>query len=343
MKAIVLIAFLYYVCIFTMIDIEAQKLGLRGIPREELPNIWQTLKEGWFFLMPPLILLYLLAVVRYSPTLSGLYATLSIIVFSWFRKDNRMGPKRILRGMEDACYTFRPIGAVLACAGIIVAVVNMTGLGLMLGSILFKLSHGILPLFLFLTMVASIILGMGVPNTASYVVLSVLVAPALIKMGILPLAAHLYIFYFATFAGITPPLAPDAFVASGIAEAPAMKTALSACRVGLIGLILPYMMIYNQAFLLMGDLSDILLCMLTATIGILSLGSAIAGYLFRPLNPFFRFCLLISAVILIIPDIMTDLIGLGLLLLVAWIHNPKFYVDIPKKYVFRYIYSLRSF
>lgn len=157
MKAVVLIAFLYYLSIFTMIDIEAQKLGLKGIPREELPSILKTLKKGWFFLIPPIILLYLLAIVRYSPTLSGLYATLSIIVFSWFGKNNRMGPRRILMGMEDACYTFRPIGAVLACAGIIVAVVNITGLGLMLGTLLLKLSHGILPLLLFLTMVTSII------------------------------------------------------------------------------------------------------------------------------------------------------------------------------------------
>ena len=184
---------------------------------------------------------------------------------------------------------------------------------------------------------------MGVPNTASYIVLSILVAPALIKMGILPLAAHLYIFYFATFAGITPPLAPDAFVAAGIAKAPAMKTAISACRIGLIGLILPYMMIYNQAFLLIGDLSDILLCAITAAIGIFSLGSAIVGYLYRPLKPFYRFCLLISALVMIIPNITTDLIGFGLLLVIVWRQNPKFYIDVTKKYFFSSIFRLRRF
>jgi TRAP-type uncharacterized transport system fused permease subunit len=243
--------------------------------------------------------------------------------------------------MEETCYTFRPIAGVLGCAGLLVGLVNMTGLGLMLSGLLVDLSHGILPLLLFLTMITSIILGMGVPITASYVILSILVAPALMKMGVIPIAAHLFIFYFGVFSAITPPFAPDAFVAGGIAGAPVMKTAVSACKVGLIGIIIPYIMIYDQAFLMMGQPLRIVFVILTAILGILALGSAINGFLFQKINIFFRFCLLGSALVMIAPGRVTDAIGIGLFLVICLIYNPRFLIDLPQKYFLKYIPALR--
>jgi TRAP-type uncharacterized transport system fused permease subunit len=156
-------------------------------------------------------------------------------------------------------------------------------------------------------------------------------------MGILPVAAHLFIFYFGVFSAITPPFAPDAFVAGGIAEAPPMKTAWAACKIGLIGIVLPYMMIYDQSFLMIGSIFEIISVVITAILGIFALGSSITGYLFRPIGFWSRICLLISAVVMILPGVMTDLIGMGLFWIVVAIHNPTFYIDIPRKYVLRYL------
>ena len=221
----------------------------------------------------------------------------------------------------------------MACAGILVGLINTSGLGLTLADILLTLSHGILPLLLILAMISSIIIGMGVPITASYIVLSVLVVPALVDMGVIPIAAHLFIFYYCVFSGISPPFAPEAFVAGAIAKAPVMKTAVSACKIGLIGLMVPYLMIYEKAFLMMGSAFDILIVLTTSILAIIALGCAINGYLFSPINIFFRIVLAFSAVIMIIPGILTDAIGLGLFCLIAFFKNPTFYVDVPKKYL----------
>ena len=331
MKSILIIATLYYLSIFIMLDVEAQKLNLKGIPRNELPKIWATMKEGWFFLIPPILLLVFLGVFRYSPTLSGLYATLSIIIFSWFDKNARMGFKKIAVGMKDACFTFRPIGSVLACSGLLVGLVNMTGLGLTLSDILVQLSYGVLPVLLFLAMVSSIVLGMGVPITASYVILSILVAPALIEMNVPPIAAHLFIFYFGVFSTITPPFAPDAFVAGGIAQAPVMKTAFSACKIGLAGLILPYIMVYNKAFLLQGFWLNVVWVLITAILGLIALSSGINGYLFGRIGWLWRVLLIISALIMIVPGAITDVIGLALFFALCFKQNPRFLKQVSRK------------
>lgn len=338
MKSAVLIAILFYLSIFIWLDIQAQHLGLKGISKNELPRIWPTLKEGWFFLFPPLILIFLMSVVKFSAVLSGLYGTLSIIVFSWLNKNTRMGLKEIVMGMEDACYAFRTMVSVLAAAGLMVAVIGMTGLGLSLSGMLIDASYGSVPILLFLTMIAALILGMGMPITASYVILAVLVAPALISLGVLPIAAHLFIFYFAILADITPPLAPSAFVAAAIAEAPVMKTAMAACKIGLIGLILPFVMIYDQRLLMMGNFYEIIYVFLKTVLGMFALGAAISGYFFHPINLFFRLCLLGSAIVIIKPGLLSDLVGLAVFFIIAWFCNPIFYVEIPRKYLLKYLF-----
>jgi TRAP-type uncharacterized transport system fused permease subunit len=174
-----------------------------------------------------------------------------------------------------------------------------------------------------MTMVASIILGMGVPPVAAYIILAILVVPALIKMGVYPLAAHLFVFYFGTIAGITPPMAPDAFVAAGIADSPMMKTALTACRLALVIFIVPYMFIYNNALIMVGSLGEILLVCITAFFGVYALACAAQNFLGGKLPIYLRFALFIGGGCLIYPGWATDLVGVVLVLVILSIRAPN--------------------
>ena len=200
--------------------------------------------------------------------------------------------------------------------------ITLTGLGLMMSGLLIHMSGGNLFILLLLTMVASIILGMGVPPVAAYIVLAILVVPALIKLGVYPLAAHLFVFYFATIAGITPPMAPDAFVAAGIADAPMMRTAFTACRLALVIFIIPYMFVYNNALLLIGSVSEILLVCVTAFFGVMALAFAAQNYLAGRLPIHLRLLLFIGGGCLIYPGWMTDLIGMVIMLTMFAIRTP---------------------
>ncbi|MEA2110140.1 MAG: TRAP transporter fused permease subunit, partial [Pseudomonadota bacterium] len=229
-KAASLTAVLYYLGLFIMIDLEAQKIGLKGIPKEEITPLKKTFKEGWHFLIPVAVLIYFIVFAKVSVTRAAFWSCISIPLITLIRPGKRMTVKQILKGMEDGAYTALPVIVILALAGIVVGMVTLTGLGLMMSSVLIELAHGNLFFLLFLTMIASIILGMGVPPVAAYILLAILVVPALVRMGVYPLAAHLFVFYFSIVAGITPPMAPDAFIAAGISGAPMMKTAFTACR-----------------------------------------------------------------------------------------------------------------
>jgi TRAP transporter 4TM/12TM fusion protein len=321
-KSSVLMAILYYLGLFIMVDIEAQKIGLVGLKREEIPPLKKTLKEGWQFFIPLLILIYFLAFERSSVTRAVLWANISIPFVAMMRKKTRMSFSKILTGLEKGALTAAPVVAILSLGGIVVGMITLTGLGLMMSSILIELSHGNLFLLLLMTMVASIILGMGVPPVAAYIILAILVVPALIKMGVYPLAAHLFVFYFGTIAGITPPMAPDAFVAAGIADSPMMKTALTACRLALVIFIVPYMFVYNNALLLVGNFGEILLVCVTAFFGVTALACAAQNYLGGKLPIYLRLALFIGGGCLIYPGWVTDLFGVVLVMVLLAIRTP---------------------
>lgn len=335
MKHILLIAILFYAAIFIMVDIEAQKRNIRPLSNQEIPRLKECMKEGWFFLIPPIFLLFLLAFVRYSVTLSGFYAAVSIIPVSWLGRDSRMWVKEILLGLQETCYTFAPIAAILACAGLLVGLINMTGLGLMLSGMLVKLAHQNLFVLLALTAITSIILGMGVPTSAAYIILAVLVAPAMIQMNVIPVSAHLFIFYFAVMAVITPPFAPDAFVAAGISGANPMSTAVQACKIGAIGLLLPFAIIYSPTLIMIGSPLKILMSLITAIVGILALGSGISGFLFRPMSILRRVLSITAAVLMIWPEYYSDLLGVALFFFVCWFQRPGFHYELAQKYLFK--------
>lgn len=321
-KASILMAILYYLGLFLMVDIEAQKIGLIGLKQEQIPPLKKTLKEGWYFFIPLLVLIYFLGIERSSVTRAALWANVSIPLVSMMRRQTRMSLSRILTGLEKGALTAAPVVAILSLGGIVVGMITLTGLGLMLSSILIELSHGSLFVLLLMTMVASIILGMGVPPVAAYIILAILVVPALIKMGVYPIAAHLFVFYFGTIAGITPPMAPDAFVAAGIADSPMMKTALTACRLAIVIFILPYIFVYNNALLMIGDFWQIIRVSFTALLGVFALAAAVQNFLSKKVPFLLRIVLFGTSLSLIIPGYKTDLLGFVLLFSVIFYQTP---------------------
>ena len=324
-KAASLTAVLYYLGLFIMIDLEAQKIGLKGVPKEEIIPLRTTLKDGWHFLIPIAILIYFIVFAKVSVTRAAFWACISIPLTTVIRPGKRMTMKQIFKGLENGAYTALPVIVILALAGIVVGMVTLTGLGLMMSSLLIELAHGNLFILLFLTMIASIILGMGVPPVAAYILLAILVVPALIRMGVYPLAAHLFVFYFSIVAGITPPMAPDAFIAAGISGAPMMKTALTACRLAIVIFILPYIFIYNNALLFIGSWTQIIWSAFCALVAVYILAICTQNYLGGRLPVFLRLILAISCLALVVPDVYCNSAGILVAGIVAFwrLRTPK--------------------
>lgn len=318
--AALLPAVLYFLAVFFMVDFEAIKLGLKGSPAEALPNPWQVLKQKWYYIIPPFVLVCFLAVMRSSPMRSAIYALAATIAVSFVRKATRLTPARLLRILEKGARAVSCVAMACATAGIIVGIINLTGLGLRFSSLLIEVSRGSLSSLLFLAMLFSLILGTGLSATACYIILAELVAPALIQMGVVPIAAHLFVFYFGIISMLTPPVALAAHAGASMAGAPLVKTGHQAWRLALAGIILPFMFIYSPELLLIGHWHDIVLAVVSGVLGIYAFSAGIQGYMIRPANPFERVVLLISALLLIRPGLLTDLLGLGGIVIVAAIH-----------------------
>ena len=331
-KAAVLSAILYYVAIFFIVDFEAVKYNLKGQPKAECPKFKEVFKQGFHFIIPPAILVYLLIYANVTESRAAFWAVISVPLASFLRKSTRMSPRRILRALERGALGFLPIAGVVVACNILVGMITLTGLGLQISSILIELSGNSLFWLLFLTMIASLILGLGLPIIVSYLVLAVLVAPALTQMGVDPMAAHLFIFFFALVSDLTPPVAPGAFVAAGIAGADMMRTAWMACRLGLVVYILPYMFVYNNALMLKGDLDDIILSAITAFIGVYALACGIQGYMFRPAKIFERILFFVAALALIKPGWISDLVGMVILVGLILLQKPTFFIDLIKRF-----------
>lgn len=326
-------ALLYYFCAFVIVDLEAAKTGLMGMPPEALPKARKILRERGLLLLPIPVLIYFLAVEQVTPMKAAFWSI--ITTFGLIAAQHILNLRRNLEGgalisqaslragvaliretggaMEDAAKGSLIVATACATAGIIIGVTNLTGLGLKLSGILVDLAGGSLVALLVLTMIASIILGMGLPTTACYILLAVLAAPALIKMGVIPIAAHLFVFYFGIISAITPPVAGAAYAASPIAGVEPMKIGFTACRLGIAAFILPYMWIYGPSLLILGDLWSITLAAITSSIGVAACAAGIQGYIFRPASMLERVLLLIASLLLIKPGWVTDSIGLALL------------------------------
>ena len=301
-------AVLYYISLFAQVHFRAGRLGLKGIPKKELPDLKETLRQGWHLLLPLLVLIIIL-VLGYSPMKAVFWTIVLVVILSFVNPETRITGPKMIETLQEGAQAAVEVAAACACAGIVVGVVTMTGLGLKLAGLIVAWSRGLLALALPLTMFASILLGMALPTTAKYVVLSTLAAPALVRLGVPPMAAHMFILYFGVVADITPPVALAAYAAAGVAGANSMRTGWTALQVGLAAFILPFMFAYSPSLVLIGSTGEIILAFITASVGTICLAAAIQGWFIGKSNIFERILCLISALLLIKPGLITDIVA----------------------------------
>ncbi|HLA28735.1 MAG TPA: TRAP transporter permease [Syntrophales bacterium] len=321
--AAVIPALLYYAAAYWMIDLYSAAAGLKGMSREELPVFRRIMLERGYLLVPIAVLLISLLVMLHSPYRAAMYAIISLIVASWIRKENRLGFKDVINTLAKGARGAMEIAAICAAAGIIVGVLTQTGLGMKLAMIIINYSGGNLFLALMCTMLIAVLLGMGMPTTAAYAISASVLAPALIKLNVQPLAAHLFIFYFACLSALTPPVALASFAAAAIANAKTWEVGWQGMKFALAGFIIPYMFVYGPAIILKGGPLEIALAVVTALMGTLALAASVQGWLLLKASWWERGILLISALALIKPGWITDLIGLVLLAVVLWLQYVK--------------------
>ncbi len=314
-------AIIYYIAVGTMIHLEACKYGLKGLPKEQLPKLSKVLKERGHLIIPIIGLVYLL-VRGYTPLFSAFWAIVMCLIISMIKAETRLNFKKLGEAFEDGAKMALGVAAACACAGMVVGAVTLTGLGLKVASGIVALGHGNLMLTLFFTMIASILLGMGLPTTAKYIILSIMAAPALVELGVQPLAAHLFILYFGVIADLTPPVAVAAYAGAGISGGNSMRTGLIAVRLAVAGFMIPYLFVLDPGLLFINStIGHTLVLIITALAGVLALGAAAGGYLFDHTKIYERFILIISAFALLRPGLLTD--GVGIALLAAVIISQK--------------------
>ena len=285
---------------------------MKGIPREELPKFGQLLRERGHLAIPLIVIVWLL-VSGYTPMRAALVAIFLSIICSALRKSTRMKFSEIIKGLENGARNVLGVLVACAAAGIIIGVVTKTGVGLKLASGLLDLSGGMLLPSMFLTMITAIILGMGVPTTANYVITSTIAAPALLQMGVPILAAHMFVFYFGIIADVTPPVALAAYAGAGIAGGNALKTGVNASKLAIAAFIIPYMFVLSPELLLVyGVDSGLILALLTALVGMVALSSSLIGYLAAPLLMWQRLILGAGGLMMIKPGLLTDIIGIAI-------------------------------
>ncbi|MGB9812205.1 MAG: TRAP transporter permease [Thermovenabulum sp.] len=306
-------ALLYYFGVWTGVHLEAKRLGLRGLSREELPRFKDIIFERGHLIIPLVAIVYLL-VTGFTPMKAALYAIFLSIISAMLRKNTRISFKDIVNGLEQGARSALGVIAATACAGIIIGVVTLTGLGLKLGTSLVSLANGKLFLTLFFTMITSLILGMGVPTTANYVITSTIAAPALLMLNVPVLAAHMFAFYFGIIADVTPPVALAAFAGAGIAKANPLKTGLNASKLAIAAFLVPYIFVYNPALLLINVKPlEIIWIIITSVIGIIGVSSAVSGFLLTNQNFLERIIFFVGGILLVTPGLKTDIIGAVLL------------------------------
>ena len=325
-KAAIIPAVLYYIAVGTMVHLEACKLGLKGMPRESLPKVSNILRKQGYLTLPLIAIIFML-VKQFPPTMAALTGIVIgvIVAFaaSLIKKDDSFTPKDILGAMEAGAKGAVGVACACACAGMIVGVVTLTGFGLKIAEVIVLIAKGKLIPTLLLTMVSSIILGMGLPTTAKYIVLATMAVPAITKLGVNLMSAHLFILYFGVVADVTPPVALAAYAGAGIAGANSMKTGFQAFKLAIGAFIIPYIFVINPNLIMVDSvvgttvnwlpITAAIPTIVTALIGTICLAGTVESYLFGNLRIWQRVILLGAAFALLDPKLLTDAIGLGAL------------------------------
>lgn len=310
-KAAAIPAILYFTGIWIMTHFEAKRIGLSGLSKEEMPNRKEVFKK--IYLLIPILAVIVLLMSGVTVTHSALYAILIAIIVGFMNRDSNMKLVDIIYALVDGARTALSVAAATAAAGIIVGIVTKTGLGLKLANGLLDIAGGMLLPTLFLTMIAAIVLGMGSPTTANYVITSTIAAPAIILLGVPDLSAHLFVFYFGIIADITPPVALAAFAAAGVSGGEPIRTGIQSAKLAIAAFIIPYMFVLSPDLLMIDTtITELLWVIFTAISGMISIGAGMIGYWIRPMHWIERILAVGAGLMLIYPEGMTDIMGLVL-------------------------------
>jgi TRAP transporter 4TM/12TM fusion protein len=312
-------AILYFFCVFVTVHLEARRLGLRRIPADEMPSLGGTLRRDGYLLLPLVALIGYLY-MGFSEELAALMAVGTTFLVSFARPRSALGPVRLLKAFESGARAGVTVAMAVAAAGLIIGCLFLSGIGMKFSYMLMTLSGGQLWLALIYTGVAALILGLSLPTTAVYLTLAIIVAPALVQMGVPKMAAHMFIFYMGVTSDLTPPTCLSPFAAAAIAGSPPMATAWQAMRLGAVLYIVPFMFVYQPALLMVGTWPDILLAFTRAGLGVFCLAAGLQGWLRTRASLVDRAMLVAAAILFVMPSLLADAAALGLLGL-AWAHQ----------------------
>ncbi len=311
--AAVIPALLYYFGVWAGVHFEAKKLGLEGMSKDQLPKAGRVMRERGHLLIPIIVVVYLL-VAGYTPIRAALGAIATSLVASSLKKETRLTPYEIFEGLVNGARSALTVIAACATAGIIIGVVTQTGLGLKMGSMLVSIANGNLLLTLFFTMLTSLILGIGVPTTANYVITSTIAAPALLMLNVPVIAAHMFAFYFGIVADVTPPVALAAVAASGVAKSEPMKTGVQASRLAIAAFLIPYIFVYSPQLLLVDVTAvQLIFIVITSVIGIISVAAGLTGFFTSKMNAVERLLFIVGGAMLVTTHVTLNIAALLML------------------------------
>lgn len=304
-------ALFYFIAVYFMVDFRARKMSLEGMDESELPNLKKTLKNGWFYLVPLVVLVALLSMGR-SAQMSAIYAIVLLIVIAVLSPQVHIDGKKMVRCICGGILDTASVSVTAACAGIIVGGVSVSGVALKLSNLIIDLSNGVLGIALVATAIIAILLGMGMTTTAVYITVATLIVPALIDMGVVDISAHMFCFYFGCICCITPPVAMAAYTGAGIAGANASKTGWTAFFVGIAAYIVPFLFVVRPALLLQGSLVEIIIGAVVTMLAIYLLASIVQGYMYTKLSVFDYLLFIVAIAASFMPTITSDILAIAL-------------------------------
>ncbi len=306
-------AALYFLIVFVSVHLQARKDGIQALPREELPRFWPVFIRGWYYLFPFAGLVYFLVIKSYPPGMAGIYTCGIVLLTSFLSRDRSywLTPRRIMRAFDDAVVRWLTVAAITASVGIMIGALELSGVGIKISRFIVDFAGGNLLLTLLFVGIASLVVGMGLDATPAYITLATLMAPALIRLGVSDIAAHLFVIYWGLASFYTPPTCIAVFVTASIAKSKVWETGWEAMRLGIAAFLIPFAFVLNDGLLLRGNLGHIILAIVTATVGSVFVAGSIRGYLFKNLNLLQQLVIFAGGLLFIAPGVIMPLAGLA--------------------------------